>query len=476
MAGENSHLISIVEKIQERSFKWLDEDIDDVLKFNDGKNSSDKKSSGLSQEQITGSLESVFPEKLFLDNEKLEKDFFQGGFTQYDNKNFIARFANTKEYLHTFFSDVCEVERLNIEITSLPFLPLNGVCSKINDKYLIFLNQGILAVLPALYRELLPSMNPIYFGDPQPGYLARLLDIYTYVYMSGRSSSTFGGKIKYYSLGETWYFAEFLRENIASNIEIDDFPPPHQIPLTMSSARYYANKGATVFILAHEFAHAYRAHVDTRQNVETLRSKEELISAWNMLNDHGLSITQIETILKQNKGYLVHQPQEIEADVFAILATIQFCEEIELSPEATECLLLGAVSIFVVLEIYDRLILMTQFGASATCSELERGSEFRNVFHCCEHPIAISRPELIANSPIVSNLNEHPYIQELKNLATNLEGFTNHIWEHMTQFEDIIVKEIKKSPYIQGMPDDLFSELNSVGDIDFSHSTRKPFL
>ena len=150
--------------------------------------------------------------------------------------------------------------------------------------------------------------------------------------VSDKSSLQMDRKTKYYSLGESWFEIRRLREKLSGGLSNEDAfnIKPWELSTDSFSARYYANRGAIAFLLAHEFAHAYLNHVTVRSQAENLRSINELNDSLTLLRLAGLDLARGSELLFKNEGFLVGQPIETEADSFALLATAAMCGEMEL--------------------------------------------------------------------------------------------------------------------------------------------------
>ncbi|QIK41047.1 hypothetical protein [Pontivivens nitratireducens] len=473
--------VGLVENIQEASLGWLGETPAECLDFlqkiknyqlREGETNYLKPDAS----EFDDYKYAMLPEKHLIQPRELSEEFLRGGYTKYDNPNFFSRFANTKAFVHDYFSGVFEVDKRRIHLTSLPFLSLNAVCSKFSDsEHIVFINQGMLSILPLIYNEILPTFDPKTFGPSKPGFFNRLIDIYCSAYVSDKGVAHFGGQVELFHIGENWYFRRQLRQHLVKKtVAATKQPEPWKIPLSSDSAKYYANRGAITFLLAHEFAHAYLDHADARAATsEIRRSQSEIEAARKLLTEAGFRDVQIQRSLDRNHAYLVEQPIEKEADFWALGATVSLCEKLELEDAAARCLIFGALVMFYAWEIYDRVILMTRVGFEAADREISREQEFRNIVYGCTHPISSSRVHYLVEEVKRRSGPEGQNLVDFIQSADDMMKFNlDQMWPHLGHYEKDISKYVKESPYMEDMPEEVFEGLNAIGVSDFCRPVK----
>lgn len=319
--------------------------------------------------------------------------------TPFDNPTFLQRFNNLIPLCHDFYTGEVKEDRKNIILTSLPFLDLNGICQNLDDRNcIVFLNQGLLSILPAIFDYLLPIINKELFENKNnSNHVDAIINIImsSQFFSSSYQSMADQPGIQRPHAHEKWYFREFLRPG-KSFSKADKYSDqskfeghPSNLPYSSKMGKYYALRGAFTFILAHEFSHAYNDHGSIR-NVENINLRgDNFIDSFGV--DFKAKLAEWGAIPTPNDNFNVNQPIEEEADAHGLFCVARYCEHNGLDEVRTTCAHIGAVATYVVMHIWDHLRLIYVLGSQEAKDFLKIDPHVRNIVFGAEHPTAITR-------------------------------------------------------------------------------------
>lgn len=398
------------------------------------------------------------------------------GITKFDNENFLNRFLNIIPLCHNFFTEENLSLKKNIVVTSLPFLNLNGVyLNKDERNHIVFLNEGLLSVIPKIYRHLLPLLEPSLFegrGSIEEKF-STVIDIISSLfffkssYLDSRSSQD----IVYSHADEKWLFDQALTDDISENKnksfkfgkDVFGHNHPSDYPLNEEMGRYLACRGAFVFLLGHEFSHIYNDHCQ-HKNTDKL----------NLRDPNYLDILTRKFSRELNKfgglesnfyNFCVNQPLEEEADAHGLGCVLKYCSDNNLDDEKSACVLIGAIAVFVVMDIHENLSTIHNFGKNDAKEYLALNPMVRNMVFMGEHPTPISRLELALRHKQFYN---NPALEHFSEMNEGLVHFCNGLSKEIFNNAQLVESFLSSSALLDSDLSHIFDGYNTLGSADFS--------
>lgn len=481
----SQELRQVIENIQRRAILSINVNPEEVLKRNLGENKLDiSEKESLKDQYHKMKIEnfySMMPEHHYDTSFEYFKYFRSCHVTGYDRSPFLQRFTNIIPLCHEFFSGGDPALRKNVVVTTLPFLNMNGICIKYNaDTDVVFLNEGILSSISAIYKYLLPLCNPHLFGTGNENEnLNNLLDIiiqscfFKNAYNDLKDSQPFG----YPHAHETWYFQNALQAAVLKNMLNNEDSQkssdvanesiftehPSRFPLNKKMAHFLSCRGAYVYLLGHEFSHAYCNHCEYKLMDDiNLRDPEMLEMLFYKFQDKFAEYQQTSI---QNKSFCFYQPIEEEADAHGFQCVIKYCADNQLDDQKALCVLIGAIATFVIMEILEYFSVIYGLGSKEAEKFFTLDPIFRNILFRDEHPTPVTRlfmalqHEQFQNSPIV---------EILLTLDHDLAHFCNTIRPIILGNSQKVEEILKSSDLLNIDFDELFSGQLCLGANDLS--------
>ncbi len=396
--------------------------------------------------------------------------------TKYDNPNFLARFTNLIPLCHDVFTEGNKSNRKNIILTSLPFLNMNGVCAKYNEGTdIVFLNEGLLSIIPKIYRYLLPLCDQELFGSPKGG--ENLMEIVGLLLSSQFLKSSYNKiitnpDIAEPSAGEKWYLFAMLQKHIEKNIKSDSSNwqdasmfkgHPSNIPYSSKMGQFYACRGAFTFLLGHEFSHAYNDHCSIKK-IDDLNLRAD--DFFDLLDgDIKKQLLKFEDLSPLNRNFCVYQPIEEEADSHGLHCVAKYCADNNLDEQRTICTFAGAISVFIVMEIHEHLTMFHSLGSRGVKEYLDIYPLVRNMLFRGEHPTPITRLTMALNH---EQYIDSPMTNILHNMNENIIKVCESISSILLKSSDELEQHLKSSEMLNVDLTSIFSEQSSLGAADIS--------
>lgn len=418
----------------------------------------------------------LLPEKTLIGPDKFQERFFNSRLTKYDSTLFFFRLINLVDVAKDFFEQKQQLPPVHLDCTSLHLMGANGICAKIDERaYLTFLNEGLFHSVPRIFEALLPHIDANLFGVQTIGTIEVLPKFLIFSYLNDIRS----GKWKEKYLGAFTHSEWFVKSKPKKQGESyeDDFKTYStsvllKQPLNREGRFYYANQGAFMFLIAHEFSHAYRNHLQQIKSGKPLRGKTEVSAANLILEKYGHSPEETAELLADGTKYQVNQVVEHEADTDAINAVMHYGIFNELSDERMACLLHGALAIHLIAEIHRRVVLITRFGKDFLQQELALDDQYKNIIYDIEHPLPFSR--LTHLLPEIGSAEFSSF--QATDIALNCIKRFDEIWPVFMDGFSEIETEIQKTPFLQNSPEHIFEGLNGIGFSDICHLPNFQFL
>lgn len=483
----------MIEDIQRDSFMALDADLDEVLnRVKEAKQNPNKK------ERLTPKKEfEIFKETLHIlrpeHHYHSSEDYFKliktCGISKYDNPTFLERFVNIAPLCHEFYSDGDVSLKKNIIVTSLPFLNMNGICIKqSNDTDIVFLNEGLLSSIPIIYRYLLPICEPELFGKgSHDKNLTKVLDIISscHFFKSSFNDTRSNADITLPNANESWMFKEVLKQQIESSLQDKNGQsapkekklssynkPPSEYPFNNKLAQFLACRGAFVFLLGHEFCHAYNDHCEQKSMDDLdLRDPDFLnYITTNFANE----LSKFKDVEKDFKNFHVDQPIEEEADANGLLCVLKYCTDNELDDQRTLSVMIGAISVFIIMEINEHLSLIRTMGKNNAKEYLNVSPIVRNMFFGGEHPAPTTRLEMALRQFQKINLVDNSFFEGLEIMSHQLNVLCNSISQHILAMPKSIETYLGSSEMLNNDLSQIFNNHMCLGaqDLSSKHHTK----
>ncbi len=480
-----------IEGIQTAAFLSLNINPDDVLEHNKERNHKSAQKKKMSLEEEYAKLESFhlfMPEHHYDTSLEYFKFLHSCGATKYDRIPFLQRFTNIIQLCHEVFTDGDPSQKKNIILTTLPFLNVNGICLRNNpDTDIVFINEGILSILPKIYRYLLPILNPLLFGKgSRKNNLPNVLDIITSLCLSKKMYKQLreDRDVKFPHANETWLVQDFLMRRIEKNNlksknpkdnpetnEENSLNHPVDVPLNDKMAHFLACRGAYVYLIGHELSHSYNNHAEIKV-MEGINLRDP-----KMIKDLSLhfknKLSQIEGASVDNRNFCIHQPIEEEADAHGFHCISKYCADNDLDDQKSLCVYIGAIATFTVMEIYDCLSVIHHSGSKLAKVYYSTHPVLRNILFRGEHPSPLTRLSMLL---LHENFKDSPITKilmgidkEMKAIATQIRKF---ILENSTKVEDIL----KSSEMLNMDIDKIFQKQSCLGSSDLSNEFISEFL
>ena len=387
------------------------------------------------------------------------------GVTDYDNYGFLQRFSNLINLCHDVFTDGNKELRKNIIVTSLPFFNLNGFCSKQGDTNIIFLNQGLLSIIPHLYRFLLPFYSEEIFGEGKKGTNldnAIGLIFEAYLFSDGYHNLRNNSSIMEPNGNEKWYFKDSLKRHILDSKSKLFKEHPSEFTFNVEKAQFLACRGAFLFILGHEFSHAYNNHCDlVLSEGLNLRDQQMLDICRNNFDEE---LSQYQDLVQKNKNnFCVHQPIEEEADAHAFHCVFKYCKDNNLDDKRTDCVLLGAAFVFLIMELHRRFATVNELGWRNAEVYFSHNPFLMNILFAEEHPFPLTRIVMLMRG----FKNEYG-VALFSKLDDKLSQVFELIWNHISSNLDKIEKHLRTSNILNIDMNEIFQDIEGFGFNDFS--------
>ena len=123
--------------------------------------------------------------------------------------------------------------------------------------------------------------------------------------------------------------------------------------------------------------------------------------------------------------------------------------------------------------------MLTYYGAEAADTEIKRGDKLRNLLNNTDHPVAVSRLDLVLETPVWS-LQTNPASKLITDIVSlfnfSIKRKTDEVWAILKENHLLISKTVEKSPYLQQIPESVLAELNAIGKTDFCTPIAKRSL
>lgn len=399
----------LAERIQHNAFSRINADPAEVARHNAEHHTPDSSDKELEERHASMTMAdfySMMPEHHYDTSLEYFRFCHDCTVTPYDRAPFLARFANIIPLCHELYTSGNPALRRNIVVTSLPFLNLNGVCIRHDETTdVVFLNQGLLSVLPMIYRFLLPLCNPQLFGTgAENNNLNNIFNILTEAcfFKDGYNTLKNERDFEYPHADEKWHVMHRLQQQLerrsqkpANSHEATGIEHPSTYPFTQKMAHFLACRGAFVYILGHEFSHAYCNHSQYAQAESASLRNAEILEG--LEKEFAAELGQYPEFSARNAHFCVHQPIEEEADAHGLLCVFKYCEDNRLDDQRTVCVLTGALAAFLVMEIHECFTTVHALGAGPAQEFLTLNPFVRNMLFREEHPVPITRLSMALN-------------------------------------------------------------------------------
>lgn len=380
----------------------------------------------LPEEQLLKFIQSTWPEEILAPKRGGLLSYCDARYTKYDRMEFLQRFVNLEELCHSAMFKYANVDRKNIIVSSVASSSFGGLSIQTREHDgIVLLNEGCLSSIPMVYENILPLFDPADFGIASPEHFGRAVISIGSFYISGLvyDPKSTHSRINLPHAHERWRISQQILQSLSGRKEHHDggFTGVN----TRKKKLFYACRGAFIFLLAHEFAHIYRNHVSWRQSSRSLRNHDYFNQYYrnsiDRLREYGGSEADLMRYEFTNL-----QVTEEDADCFAYLTVLEYAKinKLQEDEDIVYALIVGALLIFVVEEIAQRLLMLKKFGEHDTALIMTIDPVIRNIMIESEHPSPMSRISLLA----------HHY-----NRIDGFDDITNSItaiYELMTTFVD----------------------------------------
>ena len=400
--------------------------------------------------------------------------------TKFDQPGFLRRFANITSLCHEFYTQANRRPKKNIIVTTLPYLNMNGVCMKYSDDTdVVFINEGLLSVIPKIYKHLLPLFNPQLFGfGTENQNVNKIMDILTQACFFKNSYNDLSEirDIQYPHAHESWYFDELDRRNLANTFsgktshEHDEqnendilVEHPSSFPLNKKIAHFLACRGAFIFLLGHEFSHAYNDHCNLRflDDVD-FRDPEFVDDLFQEFEDE-ISRFQIDS--NDLRYFFVNQPIEEEADAHGLGCVLKYCYDNKLDDQKSSCVVIGAIATLIIMEMHECLSIIHGIGSKKAEIFFAHDPMLRNLLYREEHPTPITRLNMALRHMDFQN---YPGMPALKVMNQGLVKLGNEICSRLLPVAPEIEKFLASADLLSVDFNDLFDHHLCLGISDFS--------
>lgn len=437
-------LVARIEGLQERAYALTDTPLEAVLDHVRTCNTSPLPNVPLNANAVF----SAMPEVAFDASEDWYEALCNCAVSKYDRAPFIQRFWNIIPLCHGEFASMNGGRQIPIAVSSLPFYDIGGHACRFDDgTHTVFLNEGLLGSLPYLYGNLMPILNPKLFGQGRPGKnVASVLEAFFHLCRNKTSLLSHpdrGSKLRYPSAYESWYFQQLLMGNIVDKTN-KNFPEPRLIPLNQKQAMFLSCRGAFVFVLAHEFAHVYARHHDVLSSPEppSLRDASQVDEIYNA-NAATFAAYGVSRSHLTNQAFSVEQPLEEQADALALGCVQSYIARNELDDEKAECVMMGVVGLFFLMELTERLLAYDRFQRAGLDQILKLPLPVRNVLVQGAHPAPLSRLSLASGSIFHG---DDPHYAQLRESFDRIAQYYERIWNAI----DPVLADVARDVDIRG--------------------------
>lgn len=397
--------------------------------------------------------------------------------TKFDQPGFLRRFANITSLCHEFYTQENRRPKKNIIVTTLPYLNMNGVCLKYSDDAdVVFINEGLLSIIPKIYKHLLPLFNSQLFGVGEENQnINRIMDILTQVCYFKNSYNDLSEirEIQYPHAHESWYFDELDRRNLFSGKASHEYDEqieknilvehPSSFPLDKKIAHFLACRGAFIFLIGHEFSHAYNDHCNLRFSDDVNFRDPEFVDHLFQEFEDEISRLQVDSI--DLRDFCVNQPIEEEADAHGLGCVLKYCYDNKLDDQKSSCVVIGAIATLIVMEMYECLSVIHEIGTKKAEIFFAHDPILRNILFREEHPTPITRLDMALRHVDFQN---YPAIQALKVINQGLVKLNNEICSRLLLNAPEIERFLASADMLSVDFNDLFDHYHCLGISDFS--------
>lgn len=483
-----------IESIQQNALSWLGRDPFDVQKVlraeveqkrkHRGSPRIEKNNDLIGAEESFEYLQTLIPEKLYGESQEEILDRFNGvSGTKYDRIQFLQRFTNTEALCHKYFTELLAVEKLEIQISSLPLTQINGVAFfTANEDRVVLLNEGLLYAVPSLLKNSIPSACLLNHhtriqSDDEIGrqaanhvtelvknnfgyFLADLVDVLSGEKLPFEMKFENGESFKPHA-DEKWAFMAKLRAEISK----DHTEEPKLGGLDKAKKNRYLNaRGFFILITAHEFSHFYRHHHEKRAEGQAIRTTEQCNEAYQFIAQY-VRNPAFPSEMMRSEQFLTLQPTETEADADGLKCVVKYCLDNELGNDEITSTLKGALSSFIYMEISERIHLLTSLSPLEFENVRIMPEIMRNVLRPEEHPCATSRVPYALELDVWGD-EYQPYKQLIGELWHDMHFTMDWIWCLLVDNLHGLLTEQNYKVRSQMNRSHLFQGLSAVGCFD----------
>lgn len=401
--------------------------------------------------------------------------------TKFDQPAFLRRFANIGSLCHEFYTQGNANLRKNILVSTLPYLNMNGVCMKYSDDTdVVFINEGLLSIIPIIYKSLLPLFNSQLFGvGIENQNLNRIMDILTQAcyFKNSYTNLSENREIQYPHAHESWYSSALEKrelEKIRSNKNIQKSEEkieknicgehPSNFPLDRKIAHFLACRGAFIFLLGHEFSHAYNNHCELRFLEDINFRDPEYIDY--LFKEFEKDISQVQSDFIDLRNFCVNQPIEEEADAHGLQCVLKYCFDNKLDEQRTLCVVIGAIATFMIMEMHECLSIIHALGSKEAKTFFARDPFLRNILYREEHPTPITRLGMALKHIDFQN---YPMTPALEAMNESFVKLYSEIFSSLIGSAPEIEQFLGSSDILNVNFDDLLGHHLCLGISDFSN-------
>lgn len=348
--------------------------------------------------------------------------------TKYDELPLMQRIWNIIPLCHDAYTQLFECEKIEIPVSTLPFMDLGGYACQFEDgSSAVLLNDGLLGSLPAFFHYLIPILSPQYFErKPDGNFTRRLIDLLlnlTQMHFS-QIDDPKAMKLKYPSANDGWYLQHIMSLKLIGAEKYAS--KPNAIPMSDGQALYYACRGAYIFILAHEFAHIYEQHHTLTQMEDPPIIRDPNIMK-SVLKEYRGTFEQYNIDMARlfDPWFGTYQPLEEQADALALQCVIYYIHKNELNEHQAECVMLGLAGLFFMMEITERFLLFNSYNKEGMNKIIQLPWQIRNIAVQGHHPAPLMRLALATMCPPIK---DNPAMEEIRAIFYNMDQMFEPLW------------------------------------------------
>lgn len=479
MSSASSEVIQRAERIQEKALRKQDHDPVSIAQRIADLNSQSGPSR-LFRPAIDAAeaMSSLFNEIAYDDTAAFLTYHRSPSLTRYDKAAFLQRFTNISALCHSYFKERAASAE-PVWLSTLPLTQVGGFCVRVTgQENVIFLNEGLLYYAPALIsrfrnidfdedaqRRITDGSVTDEYYETLNGAIEDFLLLFLYFFSNATTPNSLleDGSEFLPHAHESWRLSQQLRQGLRKQ----GSPSESESVSGLDSADqekqllYYTMRGFFIFILAHEFSHHFRRHLDLKvedgpySDLDRLEQVLELVRATIPGRENA---TLAEVV---NPYYAFYQKLENHADCDALRILHRYCLDHRLGGAQLGAVIDGAVLSMVLSEFLERFESAKKIGIEKTSILLQRSSLEANVFYRGTHPRSDSR--LLFTHGALQNELPEDFRNRLEAAIFRQDSKMNFTWQFFAPGLDKILGSIRISPMIELESVELFRGYNAVG-------------